>query len=300
MSRVEATGGHWPPAGIEVLDPWHLPLLNTLILLTSGTTVTWAHHSLLHNDRQGLKWGLALTILLGLLFTCVQAYEYIHAPFAFAGQHLRRHLLHGDRLPRLPRHHRHDLPHRLPGAGAISATSRRSSISASRRPPGTGTSSTWSGCSSSPASTSGGTPAASSRIARRAIPAATTEDRALYPPQTPIATGLRGRCPRCGEGRLFAGFLSSRRAARPAASTSASPIPPTGRRVFVILIVGFVVAGAALLVEIRFSPPIWVHVVLWGPLVLDPLPRHAAPLKGVLVALQYHHRAAEGRIDRAD
>ena len=47
--------GHWPPKGIETFDPWHLPLLNTLILLTSGTTVTWAHHALLENDRKGLK-----------------------------------------------------------------------------------------------------------------------------------------------------------------------------------------------------------------------------------------------------
>ena len=84
-SRAEFTGGIWPPKGIEVLDPWHFPLLNTLILLTSGTTVTWAHHALLHNDRSGLKIGLILTILLGLTFTCVQAYEYIHAPFAFKG-----------------------------------------------------------------------------------------------------------------------------------------------------------------------------------------------------------------------
>src|SRR5215203_3112686 len=67
--RVELTGGAWPPKGIETFDPWHLPLLNTLILLTSGTTVTWAHHALLHNDRQGLKWGLWLTIGLGLLFS---------------------------------------------------------------------------------------------------------------------------------------------------------------------------------------------------------------------------------------
>ena len=79
------TGGVWPPPGIETFDPWHLPLLNTLILLTSGTTVTWAHHALLENDRQGLKWGLALTILLGMTFTCVQAFEYSHAAFHYSG-----------------------------------------------------------------------------------------------------------------------------------------------------------------------------------------------------------------------
>jgi len=83
--RTDLLGGVWPPKGIETFDPWHLPLLNTLILLTSGTTVTWAHHALLHNDRQGVKWGLILTIALGVCFTAVQAYEYSHAAFAFKG-----------------------------------------------------------------------------------------------------------------------------------------------------------------------------------------------------------------------
>jgi len=84
-TREALFGGVWPPKGIETFDPWHLPLLNTLILLTSGTTVTWAHHALLENDRQGLKYGLILTILLGATFTCVQGYEYSHAAFSFAG-----------------------------------------------------------------------------------------------------------------------------------------------------------------------------------------------------------------------
>jgi len=84
-STAEVIGGQWPPKGIEVIDAFHLPLLNTLILLCSGTTITWAHHSLLHGDREGLKKGLWLTIGLGLLFSGIQAYEYAHAPFAFKG-----------------------------------------------------------------------------------------------------------------------------------------------------------------------------------------------------------------------
>jgi cytochrome c oxidase subunit III len=73
------------PEGMEVLDPFALPLLNTLILLCSGTTVTWAHHSLIHGDRVGLKQGLWATIALGVLFSGIQAYEYAAAPFGFGG-----------------------------------------------------------------------------------------------------------------------------------------------------------------------------------------------------------------------
>jgi cytochrome c oxidase subunit 3 len=84
-STAPAIGGVWPPKGVEVLDPFAFPLLNTMILLLSGTTVTWAHHALIHGDRKGLKQGLWLTIALGLLFSAVQAFEYHHAEFGFAG-----------------------------------------------------------------------------------------------------------------------------------------------------------------------------------------------------------------------
>ena len=77
--------GQWPPKGVEVIDPFGFPLLNTLILLCSGTTVTWAHHALIHGDREGLKKGLWATIILGCIFTSIQAYEYAHATFAFKG-----------------------------------------------------------------------------------------------------------------------------------------------------------------------------------------------------------------------
>jgi cytochrome c oxidase subunit 3 len=85
VARTAFIGGVWPPKDIETFDPWHLPLLNTLILLTSGTTVTWAHHALLEGDREAVKKGLWLTVLLGALFTCVQIYEYSHATFGFSG-----------------------------------------------------------------------------------------------------------------------------------------------------------------------------------------------------------------------
>jgi cytochrome c oxidase subunit III len=91
----------WPAKGIEVIGAWGFPLLNTLILLCSGTTVTWAHHALIHDQRGGemkglwgaigvgendsLKKGLWLTIILGVVFSGIQAYEYAHAPFGFKG-----------------------------------------------------------------------------------------------------------------------------------------------------------------------------------------------------------------------
>ncbi len=118
VGRMAVTGGVWPPKGIETFDPWHLPLLNTLILLTSGTTVTWAHHALLENDRAGAEMGPAahhparphLHLRAGL--------RIFARRLPLQRQHLRRDLLHGDRLPRRPCHHRLDLPDRLPGPRA--------------------------------------------------------------------------------------------------------------------------------------------------------------------------------------
>jgi cytochrome c oxidase subunit 3 len=75
----------WPPTNVLTFDPFHLPMLNTMILLLSGTTVTWAHHALLEGNRRDLLRGLGLTVILGVLFTCFQALEYSHAPFKFYG-----------------------------------------------------------------------------------------------------------------------------------------------------------------------------------------------------------------------
>ncbi len=73
----------WPPEGITVFDPFHLPFLNTLVLLLSGTTVTWAHYALMKGDMKSVKMGLWFTVLLGLFFTALQALEYSHAAFGF-------------------------------------------------------------------------------------------------------------------------------------------------------------------------------------------------------------------------
>ena len=77
-------GAIWPPKGIEVLNQWEVPLLNTVILLSSGATVTWAHHSIVSGDRKGAILGLILTVSLALIFTALQGLEYYEAPFTIA------------------------------------------------------------------------------------------------------------------------------------------------------------------------------------------------------------------------
>uniref|UniRef100_UPI0030FF091E cytochrome c oxidase subunit III n=1 Tax=Carterocephalus argyrostigma TaxID=1663110 RepID=UPI0030FF091E len=77
-------GSNWPPSNITPFNPFQIPLLNTIILITSGVTVTWAHHALLENNFTQTKQSLMITILLGIYFTILQAYEYYEAPFTIA------------------------------------------------------------------------------------------------------------------------------------------------------------------------------------------------------------------------
>lgn len=77
-------GAHWPPAGIDALNPFEIPLLNTVILLSSGATVTYAHHSLIQGNRKGVLLGIILTVILAIIFTGLQGLEYYEAPFTLS------------------------------------------------------------------------------------------------------------------------------------------------------------------------------------------------------------------------
>jgi uncharacterized protein (DUF983 family) len=114
----------------------------------------------------------------------------------------------------------------------------------------------------------------------------------------PIARGLRGRCPACGKGRLFQGFLGLRPACENCGLDFNFADAGDGPAVFVILIGGAIVVFAALMTEVVYQPPYWVHAVLWLPLVLIVTLAPLRLIKGLLIALQYHHKAAEGRLEK--
>lgn len=125
-----------------------------------------------------------------------------------------------------------------------------------------------------------------------------TKDEARFPPVDPVSVGLRGRCPRCGEGQLFDGFLSVKPACAICGLDNSFADAGDGPAVFVILIIGFIVVGLALWLEVNYSPALWVHLVLWIPLTLILSLALLRGIKGLLIALQFRNKAAEGRIDR--
>jgi uncharacterized protein (DUF983 family) len=119
-----------------------------------------------------------------------------------------------------------------------------------------------------------------------------------HPLPQSIATGLAGRCPRCRKGALFSGFLGLRKQCDACGLDYAFADAGDGPAIFVILLSGFIVVGAALIVEVVYQPPFWLHAVLWGPLILIVTLVPLRLIKGLLIALQYHHAAAEGRFER--
>ena len=119
-----------------------------------------------------------------------------------------------------------------------------------------------------------------------------------HPPVSPIMAGLACRCPRCGQGRVLTGNAVSLTVA-PRCTVCDLDLtfvdPGDGPAVFAIMILGFLMLGAALVVEFRYNPPLWVHAAVFAPLTLLTAVGLLRPLKGVLIALQYHHKAGHGR-----
>ena len=111
-----------------------------------------------------------------------------------------------------------------------------------------------------------------------------------------IRRGIVGHCPGCGQGKLFHGYLTLADRCRTCGLNYGFADAGDGPTIFVILVAGFLLLGAALVVEVRYAPPYWLHAVIWGPLaILVPLAL-LRPFKGVLVALQFKHKAQEGRL----
>ena len=121
-------------------------------------------------------------------------------------------------------------------------------------------------------------------------------DEIHHPPLSPLSTGLAGRCPRCGEGRLFSGLLTVAPSCDRCGLDYSFADSGDGPAVLLILVLGFVVVGGALWVEFTFMPPIWVHALVWIPLTLGLGIGLLKPLKGLTIAQQYATRAAEGRL----
>lgn len=119
-------------------------------------------------------------------------------------------------------------------------------------------------------------------------------------PVSPWLAGIRCRCPRCGEGKLLQGFLDIRPRCEACGLDYTFADAGDGPAVFVILVAGFIVVGCALAVELLYEPPLWLHAVLWLPLILIVTLLPLRALKGLLIALQYRNKAAEGRLERVD
>jgi uncharacterized protein (DUF983 family) len=116
----------------------------------------------------------------------------------------------------------------------------------------------------------------------------------MHPP-SPIVTALTCRCPACGEGKLFQGFLATRPRCEACGIDYSFIDSGDGPAVFIILAAGFVVVFAALIVEFVFQPPFWLHALLWLPLILAVTLLPLRPTKALLIALQYRYKAADDR-----
>ncbi len=118
-----------------------------------------------------------------------------------------------------------------------------------------------------------------------------------YPPVSPMRAGLAGRCPRCGDGRLFAGFISVAPRCEVCGLDYAFADSGDGPAVFVTLIAGFLVLGVAMAIDMTYEPPLWFYVVFFLPATVLVCLGMLRPSKSLLIALQYDKDAAPGRLD---
>ncbi len=125
-----------------------------------------------------------------------------------------------------------------------------------------------------------------------------TEDNAHYPPVEPISAGIKGRCPRCGEGALFDGLSKVKAECTNCGLDYSFVDAGDGPVVFVLLIVGFIVVGGAFWMEVNYAPPMWLHALIWLPLLVILGLTLMRMLKGVLITLQYANKAKQGELSR--
>ncbi len=125
-----------------------------------------------------------------------------------------------------------------------------------------------------------------------------SDDKALYPPIEPVSAGLKGCCPRCGQGRLFDGFLKVKPSCANCGLDYSFADAVDGPVVFVLLIVGFVFVGLALWMEVNYQPPLWLQFIIWIPLAIAASLVLMRMLKGVLITLQFANKAKQGELNR--
>jgi uncharacterized protein (DUF983 family) len=115
---------------------------------------------------------------------------------------------------------------------------------------------------------------------------------------SPFSTGLNGRCPRCGEGKMFSGYLKVRPSCAACGLDFSFADSADGPAVFIMLFAGFAILGGALWLDITYEPPVWVHLAIWLPLALILCLGLLRPMKGIAIALQYANKAEEGRLEK--
>ena len=127
-----------------------------------------------------------------------------------------------------------------------------------------------------------------------------TADTAHYPEQSIMTTGLNGRCPRCGDGKLYQSLLKPVSRCAMCGLDMSFAEEGDGPAVLVILLLGGIIAGLALSLEYLVHPPIWIHIILWLPVTVFLSIFSLKAMKGIMIAAQYKTKAAEGKLDHKD